>query len=71
MRYVEDNSAGGNEWSHGHHHHHKNKKLEDDSDSHDTTDKKSKARFELDAAPNDSKEDKVTPQQSVPRKVSC
>lgn len=71
MRYVEENSGGGNEWSHGHHHHNKNKKLKDDSDSHDTSDKRSRASLELDAVPNGSKEDKVTQQRSVPRKVSC
>ncbi|XP_023550023.1 IAA-alanine resistance protein 1 isoform X2 [Cucurbita pepo subsp. pepo] len=68
VRYVEDNSAGGNEWSHGHHHHHNNKKWKDDSDYHDTTDKKSKAKLELDAVPNNSKEDKVNPQRSIPQK---
>jgi len=71
VRYVEDNSAGGNEWSHGHHHHHNNKKWKDDSDYHDTTDKKSKDKLELDAVPNNSKEDKVNPQRSIPQKVSC
>ncbi|XP_022156063.1 IAA-alanine resistance protein 1 [Momordica charantia] len=68
VRYVEENSGGGNEWSHGHHHHNKNKKLKDDSDSHDTSDKRSRASLELDAVPNGSKEDKVTQQRSVPRK---
>ncbi|KGN50777.1 IAA-alanine resistance protein 1 [Cucumis sativus] len=67
VRYVEDNSEGGNDWSHSHHHHHKNKKLKDDSDSHDTTDKKGRAKL-LDGVPNDSKEDQGTPQKSVPRK---
>lgn len=67
VRYVEDNSEGGNEWSHGHHHHHKNKKLKDDSDSHDTTDKKARAKL-LGGVPNDSKEDQCTPQTSVTRK---
>lgn len=70
VRYVEDNSEGGNEWSHGHHHHHKNKKLKDDSDSHDTTDKKARAKL-LGGVPNDSKEDQCTPQTSVTRKVNC
>ncbi|XP_038892402.1 IAA-alanine resistance protein 1 [Benincasa hispida] len=64
VRYVEDNSEGGNGGSHGHHHHHKNKKLKDDSDSCDTTYKKSRAKL-LDGLPNDSKE---APQRSVPQK---
>ena len=37
VRYIEDNSGGANEWSHGHHHHnHKNSKiLKHDSDGND------------------------------------
>ncbi|XP_039069516.1 IAA-alanine resistance protein 1-like isoform X2 [Hibiscus syriacus] len=68
VRYVEENSGGGSDWSHGlHHHHHKsNKKLKNDADvaAHDNS-------LQPDISDDSSNADKASQPEIRKRKSSA